>query len=228
MQMHLRTVLRDQAWEDFGMLLRLLGIHKVRFGAIGLSAIAAFALALSPTQALADEITLAGTASGSFSGSGTNVLNGMTFTAGPFGGITSGGFAALNLGSFYLSPTTNSGYSGNFALDVTFTQPTGIVGNNSTDYTAQVLGNVSQGTGGVWVFNFFPGSYTFSFSGPETGSFSLSVNSVSVAPGATDLLTGFVVGGTASSTSVPEPSTILLAGIGIAGIFLLKRRLLLA
>jgi hypothetical protein len=209
------------------MLLRRLGIDKVKIGVIALSAIAAFALALSPTHAFADEITLAGTTSGSFSGSGTNILNGMTFTGGPFSGITSGGFAALNLGSFYLSPTTNSGYSGNFALDVTFSQPTGIVGSNSTDYTAQVLGNVSQGTGGVWVFNFFPASYTFNFSGPETGSFSLSVNSVSVAPGATDLLTGFVVG-TASSTSVPEPSTLLMAGIGIAGIFLLKRRLLLA
>lgn len=209
------------------MLLRLLGIQKVRIGVITLTAIAAFALALSPTHLLADEITLVGTTSGSFSGSGTNVLNGMTFTGGPFSGITSGGFAALNLGSFYLSPTINSGYSGNFALDVTFTQPTAIAGSNSTDYTAQVLGNVSQGIGGVWVFNFFPASYTFNFSGPETGSFSLSVNSVSVGPGATDLLTGFVVG-TTSSTSVPEPSAILLAGIGVAGIFLFKRRLLLA
>lgn len=200
---------------------------KVKLGVIALSAVAVFAFAFSPSTARADEITLAGTTSGIFTGSGTNILNGMAFTGGTFNGVTSGGMAALNLGSFYLNPVTNIGYSGNFILDVTFTNPTGISGSNSTSYTAQVQGNVSLGTGGVWVFNFLPPSYTFSFSNAlQTGSFSLSVNSLSVSPGATVPLTGFV--NATATSSVSEPPTIFLSGIGLVGIFLLKRRLSIA
>jgi len=202
-------------------------ILKIRSGVLLLCAVAAVAFAL-PTRARADEITLSGSTTGTFSASGTNTLLGMTFTglsgSTGFYATTSGGVAALNLGSFSLSNTSGS-YTGSFALNIAFTSP---VMNSITD-TATIFGSVTTPyTGGVWIFNFSPETINFG----NNQSFELAVNSISVSPGSVGApLTAFAyytgpTGG--NGGTVPEAPTAALAGLGIAGLFLLKKRLLLA
>jgi hypothetical protein len=207
----------------------LTGLFKIRFGVSILCAIAAIAFALSPTSARADEITLGGSANGVFCASlpcssGPNTLLGMTFTGSTgFSQTTSGGVAALNLGSFSLNQTSGI-YSGYFALNILFTSP---LISTTTD-VATVFGSVTAPfNGGVWVFNFSPEAVDFTDGSGNPEDFELAVNSVSVNPGSTGTpLTAFVF--YSGGSAVPEPPTMALAGLGIAGLFLLKKRLLLA
>ncbi len=209
----------------------LTGLFKMRFGVSILCAIAAIALALSPPSARADEITLGGSANGIFCASlpcssGPNTLLGMTFTGNTgFSQTTSGGVAALNLGSFSLNQTSGI-YSGYFALNILFTSP---LISTTTD-VATVFGSVtSPFSGGVWVFNFSPETIDFRDSIGNAEDFELAVNSVSVSPGSTGTpLTAFVFYTGGSGGTVPEPPTMALTGLGIAGVFLLKKRLLFA
>jgi len=212
----------------------LMELSKVKFGVSALCAIAVMAFALSPISARADEITLGGSANGIFCSSlpcssGPNTLLGMTFTGNTgFSQTTSGGVAALNLGSFSLNQTSGI-YRGYFALNILFTSP---LISTTTD-VATVFGSVtSPFSGGVWVFNFSPETVGFTDSSGNAEDFELAVNPVSVTPGSTGTpLSAFVfytgpTGG--SGGTVPEPPTMALAGLGIAGVFLLKKRLLLA
>jgi hypothetical protein len=210
------------------------GLLKVTFGVSALCAIAVIAFALSPTSARADEITLGGSANGIFCASlpcssGPNTLLGMTFTGNTgFSQTTSGGVAALDLGSFSLNQTSSI-YSGYFALNILFTSP---LISTTTD-VATVFGSVAAPfSGGVWVFNFSPETIDFTDSSGNAEDFELAVNPVSVTPGSTGTpLTAFVfyTGSTGGSGgTVPEPPTMALASLGIAGVFLLKKRLLLA
>ena len=190
-------------------------------------AVVAIALALNTVRASADEITLGGSTSGIFSASGTNVLSpGLTFNGSSFNQGTSGGFAALDLGSFSLG-SANGGYSGNFTLDVAFTDPTGISGGGSSNFDAHVIGSVQNGAGGATVFDFDPASEVFNFSNSgETGYFTLDVPSfVSVLPGNSVSLNGFV--DYQVSPTVPEPPSIVLAVSGLLGVLIVKRRFVL-
>jgi hypothetical protein len=205
------------------------GLFKIRFGVSILCMIAAITFALSPTSARADEITLGGSANGIFCtslpcSSGPNTLLGMAFIGNSgFSQTTSGGVAALNLGSFSLNQTSGT-YSGYFALNILFTSP---LISTTTD-VATVFGSVTAPfSGGVWVFNFSPETVDFTDSSGNAEDFELAVNSVSVTPGSTGTpLTTFVF--YSGGSAVPEPPTMALAGFGIAGLFLLKKRLLLA
>lgn len=207
----------------------LTGLSKIKFGVSALCAIAAIAFAFSSTSARADEITLTGSANGIFCSSlpctsGTNTLLGMTFTGSTgFSQTTSGGLAALNLGSFSLNQTSGV-YSGYFALNILFTSP---LMSTATD-VATVFGSVTApNNGGVWVFNFSPETVDFTDSSGNPEDFELDVNSVSVNPGSTGTpLTAFVF--YSGGSAVPEPSTLALAGLGIVSLFLFKKRLLLA
>ena len=209
---------------------KVMGLFNVRLGVLALCAVAAVAFALNPTQARADEITLAGSTTGYFDGTpGLTALNGggLSFISNTlFNTNTVGGTAALVLGDFFLSQSPFN-YNGNsFTLDINFTSPPG---SGNVDTTAEVQGSVSLNGGGVWVVN-FAGPQDVYFNG-GANYFQLAVNSLSLTPGSGVELTGFVdyTGSTGGAGgTVPEPSTMTLAGLGIACVFLLKKRLLLA
>lgn len=197
-----------------------MGLSKVKFGVMALCIVTAIVLGFSPTQARADEITLSGSTTGTFS-NGLSTFQGMSFTGNSgFTQTTSGGVAALALGSFSLNQTSGI-YAGNFMLNLPFTSP---LLDSITD-VATIFGSVSAPySGGVWVFNFSPETIFFTDGSGNPEDFTLAVNSVSVTPGSTGTpLTAFVFY-TGGGGTVPEPSTMALAGLGIAGIFLLKNK----
>lgn len=125
-------------------------------------------LALAAAEARADQVTLSGSTSGSFTTAGpagTNTgptLLGLQFISSTFDVTTVGGSASLNgppanpntsgsanvnnLGSFYLQPPpdlTLDSYNGaSFALDITFDAPLGINGGQTATFTATLTGQV--------------------------------------------------------------------------------------
>ena len=197
--------------------------------ALSVFALAFFALAQGVARA--DEVTIAGSASGVFGGATTGLsYNGSTFNV-----TTAAGTAALgatanptnfnNLGSFTLSaaPTT---LNGTFTLTVNFSLPTGIAGGNNAIYTATVTGTVGADSSGGAVIAFDAASRTqvFTFNnGTSAGSFTLTLpDFVGVNPGDTIALSGRITG--AQQSTVPEPATMILLGTGISGIAATVRR----
>lgn len=214
------------------------------------------ALALTSVAA-ADEIYFSGFTNGAFNGtpSGNSAyqstsLLGLAYGNAIFSGTSAAGFLSIgangqpvpgsqnvnNLGSFTLS-TTPATYDGNnFTLLVTFSDPNGINGGNTSLFTAALTGTVaSQSNGGVFIdFNNTPILFTFSdtncgettIAGQQTtcgnGSFNFFVNDVSISPGQTLALSGTITG--AQQSTVPEPGTLLLMGSGISSLAAYVRR----
>lgn len=173
---------------------------------LGMFLLAAIMMLVSGS-ARADDITLAGTTS-------STPPAGISFLPGSFSGTTSGGFAAFgDLGAYTLSSTAGT-YSGTVALQITFSLPTGISGGSSTTFVANLCGNVNTSAdGGVSIIFTNPTqNFTFTNAG-GSGSFTFTVNSLSISPGGTTDLTGYV--SNAVYTSVPEPSSGMMLGAGL-------------
>ncbi|MBA3883123.1 MAG: VPDSG-CTERM sorting domain-containing protein [Chthoniobacterales bacterium] len=197
-----------------------------------LAALAATAL----VSARADEVTIAGSTSGSFSATGTNAYQKLTFNSGTFdqttflnqGGV--GGAENNNFGTMHLGSSANPGqtYSGSFDLFITFTAPAGITGGQDATYTALVQGTLGpKGSPGGVSINFANGgAQTFTFnSGSTSGSFTLTLNNLSISPGRTVAITGFFTG-SQDTTSVPDGgATVALLGLGLVGVAALRRKL---
>jgi PEP-CTERM motif len=205
-------------------------------------------IAMGHTAVRADEVSLAGYTNGCFgmcnppniSAQQTATLLGLTYNNSIFSGTTSNGFLAIgntglppgsqninNLGSFTLSGAA-ANYNGNsFTLRVTFTAPPNIAPNGQT-FSATLTGSVTTtDQGGVFIdFNNTPQTFTYSFVNGQgqtvTGSFNFNVNDVSVIAGGTIAVSGNITG--AQQSSVPEPTTMLLLGSGLAGAAASMRR----
>ena len=189
-------------------------------------ALLAFAIALfsfGQTEARADEVTISGSTTGTVVG-----VPQLTFTGNSnFTGTTSLGIGSLSgpnsLGSFFLSTSPQQLVSGSFTLNVTFTSPTGITGGQGTTYTATITGSVSPNInqGGVTIdFDNAPVVFTFN-DGTNTGTFSLAIADVFVQSGQSASLTAGITG---QQNPIPEPTTMLLLGTGLAGVAARARR----
>jgi hypothetical protein len=158
--------------------------------------------------AQADQITVAGSTS-------STVPVGITFGSASFNGTTTAGFAGFsNLGAYTLSSNPGVYNNNTLSLQLVFSLPTGIAGGATTSFMANLFGTVNTlANGGVnIIFSSPTQSFSFANGLGGTGSFSFTVNSVSLNPGGTTALSGFVSGGT---FSVPEPSSALLLGAGL-------------
>jgi len=167
--------------------------------------------------ARADEVTIAGSTTGT-----VTAVPQLTFAGNAsFTGTTALGIGSLsgsnNLGSFFLSTAPTQALSGTFTLNITFTSPTGIIGGQGATYTATIVGSVSPNIdqGGVNI-HFISPTQSFTFSNASgSGTFSLTVADLFVETGRSAPITAGITG---NQSPIPEPTTLLLLGTGLTGV----------
>ncbi|MEI7577171.1 MAG: hypothetical protein WCK51_09770 [Armatimonadota bacterium] len=192
-----------------------------------------FGLALLAGIASAGEVTLVGSTLGSFNGNPftpTGSLLGLSYSNSTFNNTTTGNMLDLggnpspgsnfnNLGSFALDNVDHN-YNGNtFQVKVTFTAPFTISGGSTTTFNDIITGTVTNGNGGVFIdFDNTPQTFNY-LNGSESGSFTMAINDLSIAPNQLGSVTAHVTG---FSQPVPEPVSI--TGILCGAIGLIRRK----
>ena len=185
-------------------------------------ALALLAVLGAAQTAKADEVTVTGTSTGSFSGG--NAGSFLTFTGQTFTATTALGTGAFSgadrLGTFTLTTAPLQSLTGNFTMTLTFVAPAGITGGQaSMPFTAVVSGSVSTAANvGGAVITFNNPQQTFSFANASgSGSFTITLpNFITVQSGDTAQLEARLTG--SQTSAVPEPATMILLGTGLAGV----------
>jgi len=154
----------------------------------------------------------------------------LNFANADFSGTTSGGTFSLNTaGNAFALNSNNLGAMDQFAIGVgasinttfqlmvTFTAPFA----QSQIFDATVTG--VDGASGTATITFSGSPFLFASGGT---SFDLSVNNVSeIANGPDEAITGTLTVESVGPGVSPEPSSLVLAGLGMAGLAILRKRL---
>ena len=157
----------------------------------------------------------------------------LAFTDNTFGGPSTGGTLLLTganrLGSFTHTNNENNNYTNDsFLLVVTFALPGGAGGTSLTAALSGVPKKTDDDQTIGIDFNNAAIPFTFD-NGVTMGSFSLIVNDLSFAEGATNVpLTGSIINATQTSSTAllvtPEPASLILFGTGLTAVAARLRR----